>query len=80
MLEKKKRLKGLFTWREEDPRRRNNCTLGFHAEISVRVVSKKRRFETELKMAGDKNKNTIWAPLLSLLGLISTFQQNYHNN
>ena len=71
MLEKK-RLKGLFAWREEDPRRRNNFTLGLHAEISVRVVPKKRRFSTELKMARDKNKNAIWAPLLSLLGLISS--------
>ena len=67
MLEKK-RLKGLFAWREEDPRRLNNFTLGLHAEISVRVVSKKRRFSTELKMARDKNKNAIWAPLPSLLG------------
>ena len=31
-------------------------------------------------MAGDKNKNVIWALLLSLLALITTFQQNYHNN
>ena len=68
----KKRLKGLFAWKEEDPRRRNNFTLGLHAEISVRVVPKKRRFSTELKMARDKNKNAIWAPLLSLLGLISS--------
>ena len=54
-------------WREEDPRRRNNFTLGLHAEISVCMVPKKRRFETELKMASDKNKNGIWPPLLSLL-------------
>ena len=27
-------------------------------------------------MAGDKNKNEIWALLLSLLALITTFQQN----
>ena len=74
-----RRLKGLFTWREEDPSRRNNFTLGLHAEIVVLVVPKKRMFETELRMAGDKNKNAIWAPLLSSLGLISTFQQNYHN-
>ena len=30
-------------------------------------------------MAGDKNKNVIWALLVSLLALITTFQQNYHN-
>ena len=26
-------VKGLFTWREEDPSRLNNFTLGLHAEI-----------------------------------------------
>ena len=31
---------GLFTWREEDPRRWNNFTLGLHAEISARELSK----------------------------------------
>ena len=31
-------------------------------------------------MAGDKNKHTIWGPLLSFLALATTFQQNYHNN
>ena len=31
-------------------------------------------------MAGDKNKHTIWALLLSLLASTTTFQQNYHNN
>ena len=51
--------------------------LGLHAEISVRVVPKERRFERELKMAGNKNKNAIWALLLSLLASISTFKQNY---
>ena len=71
---KKEDLRGCLHGRKEDPRRRNNFTLGLHAEISVRVVPKKRRFETELKMAGDKNKNAIWAPLLSLLRLISTLQ------
>ena len=63
----------------EDPRRRNNFTLGLHAQISVRVVPKKRRFEKELKMTGDKNKNCNLVLLLSLLALITTFQQNYHN-
>ena len=64
----------------EDPRRRNNFTLRLHAEISVRVVPERRRFEKELKMTGDKNKNAIWALLLSLLAIITTFQQNYHND
>ena len=31
-------------------------------------------------MASDINKNAIWALMLSLLALIITFQQNYHNN
>ena len=31
-------------------------------------------------MAGDKNKNVIWALLVSLLALITTFQPNYHDN
>ena len=30
-----------------------------------------------LKMAGNKNKNAIWALLLSLLALRTTLQQNY---
>ena len=31
-------------------------------------------------MAGDKNKNSIWNLLLSLLASITIFQQNYHDN
>ena len=31
-------------------------------------------------MVGDNNKHVIWALLPSLLALITTFQQNYHNN
>ena len=54
-------------------------SLGLRAEISVRVMPQKRRLEKELKLAGDKNKNAIWALLLSLLALITTFQKNYHN-
>ena len=65
---------------EEDPRERNNFTLGLQAEISARVVPKKRRFEKELKMEGDNNKNAIWLLMLSLLVQITTFQQKYHNN
>ena len=53
--------------------------MGLRAEISVRVMPQKRRLEKELKLAGDKNKNAIWALLLSLLALITTFQKNYHN-
>lgn len=36
---------------QEDPRRWNKFTMGLHAEISVRVVPKYRRFGKELKMA-----------------------------
>lgn len=32
--------KGLFTWREDDPRRRNNFSLSLRADIFVRVVAK----------------------------------------
>ena len=71
--------RGSLHLREEDPRRRINFTLGLHAEILVRVVHTYRMFEKEFKMAGDKDKHTIWALLLSLLALTTTFQQNYHN-
>ena len=55
--------------------------LGLHAEILVRVEPKYRMFEKELKMAGDRNKHSIWALLLSLLALTTSFQQNHdHNN
>ena len=70
------------TLREEDPRRRNNFTLGLRGGILVRVVPKSniKGFEKELKMAGDNNKHTIWALLLSRLALTIIFQHNYHNN
>ena len=54
--------------------------MGLHATILIRVLAKYRMFEKELKMAGDKNKYTIWALLLSLLALTTSFQYNYHNN
>ena len=54
--------------------------MGLLATILVRVLAKYRMFEKELKMAGDKNKHTIWALLLSLLVLTTSFQHNYHNN
>ena len=65
----------LFTWREEqeDPRRRENFTLGLHAEISVHVVPKKRRFEMELKVAGDNNKNAIWVLMLRLITSVNNY-------
>ena len=67
--------------REEDPyRKRNNSTLSLHAETSVRVVPKYRRFEKELKMTGHKNKHAVWALPLFLRASIITFLQNYDNN
>ena len=36
--------------------------------------------EKQVKVAFKKNKNAMWALLLSLLALITTFQKNYHNN
>ena len=70
-------LLGAVYMREEDPyRKRNNFTLGLHAEILVRVVPKYRRFEKELKMAGDKNKHPVWALPLFLRAIL----QNYDNN
>ena len=54
--------------------------MGLHATILVRVLPKYRMFEKELKMASDKNKHKIWALLLSLLALTTSFQHNYHNN
>ena len=36
---KRPRLKGLLTRGEENPRTRNNFSLGLHTEISARVVN-----------------------------------------
>ena len=33
----------------------------------------------EEELAGNNNRNTIWILKLSVLALITTFQQNYHN-
>ena len=66
---------GLFTWRKEDPRRRDNFSLVTYRNFGPCGAQVKK----ELKTAGDKNKNAIWA-LLLLLALTTTFLQNYHNN
>ena len=55
----------------------------FHAVQEFRSVwcSSERRIETVLKIAGNQNKNTIWAFLLySLVLVITIFQQNYHHD
>ena len=44
--------------------------FGLHAKISVKV-----EVENESKMAGENNKDVIWALVLSLLALITSFQQ-----
>ena len=54
--------------------------MGLHAKKFGPCVTKYRMFENELKMAGNKNKHTIWALLLSLLALTTFFQYNYHHN
>ena len=41
-------IKALFTWREEDPRRRNYFSFGLHEEISVGMVNKWRRKRRKL--------------------------------
>ena len=77
---------GLFTWRKEDPSTRKILEGGstlrwvYMQKFLVRVVPKYRMFEKQLKMAGDKNKHTIWALLLSLLALTTSLQQNYHGD
>ena len=71
---------GAVYMREEDHRKRNNFTLGLHAEILVHVVPKYRRFERELRMTGDKNKHAVWALPLFLRASIITFLQNYDSN
>ena len=73
-------LLGAVYMREEDSRKRNNFTLGLHAEILVHVVPKYGRFEKELIMAGDKNKHAVWALPLFLRASIITFLQNYDSN
>ena len=35
--------KGLFTWREEDPRRRKDFSFALHAETAIEVVTEWRR-------------------------------------
>ena len=36
--------------------------------------------KTLIKKGGRQKQKAIWAPLLSLLALTSTFQQNYHRD
>lgn len=47
--------------------------LGLHAEMSVHVVPKKRRFEKELKMAEDNDKNAIWVLMLRLITSVNNY-------
>ena len=73
--------RGLFTWRERKTLVPagggwNNVPLRSQAEFSVLVVPKQKIIED----GGDKNKNAVWAFLLSLLASKTTFKQTYHNN
>lgn len=71
---------GLFTWREEDPSPRRRAEQRSVAFTSRSFGPWSAKAERELKKAGEKNKNAIWAVWLSLLTLITTFRQNYNNN
>ena len=74
--------KGLFTRREED----SSARKILEGVATLRWVYMQRFrsvwcpniecLEKELKMEGGKNKYAVWALLLSLLALITTFQQN----
>ena len=56
--------------REEDPyRKRNNFTLSLHAEISVRMVPKYRRFEKELKNGGRQKQTRSLGPSALFTGV-----------
>ena len=57
---------------QEDLRKWNNFLLGLHAEISVGVVIKSRRNKI---WRVTKTKIKFGALLLSLLALVTTFQQ-----
>ena len=69
----------MITWREEDP-----CTRKIlEGETTFRYSPCRAEEEKDpegIKKAGDKNKNAIWALLLSLPELVTTFQRNYYNN
>ena len=74
--------KGLFTRREED----SSARKILEGVATLRWVYMQRFrsvwcpniecLEKELKMEDGKNKYAVWALLLSLLALITTFQQN----
>ena len=62
-------MEGGRSYYQEDPRRRNNFTLGLHAEISARELSKWRRLEKELKMADNKNPKCNLGPSALFTGV-----------
>ena len=49
--------------------------MGLLREIWVPVVPKYERFEKELRMMGNKNKNAILSLLLSFPALINSFSR-----
>ena len=54
----------MFTWRVDDPRRRNNFLLDLHTEISVHVVIKLKVPSRKgiYKVAGNKNETCNFGP------------------
>lgn len=56
---------GLFTWREEDPRRQNIVSMGFHAKYFGPCGAQVEKDRERIRWAGDKNKNEI-GPICSL--------------
>ena len=63
--------KGLFAWREKDPRRLNNFRLGLLAEILVRVVPKEG-----IKNGGRQKQTYNLGPSALFTG-VNNFHQNY---
>lgn len=67
--------------REEDPspswRRVEQRSVAFTSRIFGPCSAKA---ENKIEDGGDKNKNAVWAFLLSLLASKTTFKQTYHNN
>lgn len=56
---------GLFTWREEDPKRQNIVSMGFHAKYFGPCGAQVEKDREGIRWAGDRNKNEI-GPICSL--------------
>lgn len=60
--EKSSAAQTLFTWREQDPRWRNNFSFGLHGEITVGVVTKKRSKKEKKREKRKEEKFSRWMP------------------